>query len=84
MDKREKTFRRQSFLSGLLVTGLVVSALPGTLYAAQAELPAGRIVFEDKPAGVIIIKTPNGVVLKITIDEQGRKIIKEIKEEPMK
>jgi hypothetical protein len=59
-----------------------LSYCPGQSFAGQAAFPAGKIIFEDKQARVTIIKTTVGVILKITIDKQGRVTVKELENDP--
>ena len=61
---------------------VVLLMLPGHVCAAKTWYPPGRILFEGEQSRVRIIKTPAGVILKITTDKQGRQTVKELDHEP--
>jgi hypothetical protein len=74
-----------AFLSGFTWALAIVMGLsycPGQSLAGQSPVPEGKILFEDKQARLIIIKTAHGVILEVTTDDQGRVTVKELEHEP--
>jgi hypothetical protein len=85
VEKYRSAVSSLAFLSGFswaLAVVLGLSYCPGQSFAGQSPVPAGKIIFENKQARVIIIKTANGVILEITTDDQGRVTVKELENDP--
>ncbi|MEW6077143.1 MAG: hypothetical protein AB1724_04995 [Thermodesulfobacteriota bacterium] len=85
MEKYRNSVSCLAFLSGFtwaLAIVLGLSYCPGQSLAGQSPVPEGTIIFEDKQARVIIIKTGNGVILEVRTDDQGRVTVKELEHEP--
>lgn len=82
MRKHKKRFQRLAVWWGWLIGGMVVITCPAQANAGQWKNPGDKIIFQDKKAGVKIIKTKAGVILKIITDKQGRVRVEELEDEP--
>jgi hypothetical protein len=85
VEKYRNSVSCLAFLSGFswaLAVVLGLSYCPGQSLAGPSPVPEGKIIFEDKQARVIVIKTGNGVILEVTTDEQGRVTVKELEHDP--
>jgi hypothetical protein len=82
MVKHKKRFKRLATWWECLFCGMLIIACPAQATAGQSKKPEGKVIFEDKKAGVKIIKTTAGVILKIITDKQGRVSVEELEHDP--
>lgn len=82
IKKRKKNFKRLAAWWACLICGMLIITCPTQTKAGQSKKPEGKIIFQDKKAGVKIIKTTAGVILKIITDKQGRVRVEELEDEP--